>query len=108
MVFEGLVGSMSRSPGGFSEPDLLSSGVCEREAGNEGLTNPSLFVDAVKLLLTELAVSGRSSCVIVALLWLDVGLERGLGEFSLLRLLGRDTPTVVLTILPSARGVLGS
>jgi hypothetical protein len=55
-----------------------------------GLTELSLFVDIVIPLRIELEVPGRS-WVYVALLWLDVGLEFGCGEFSLLKLLGFDS-----------------
>jgi hypothetical protein len=67
MVLEGVIGGVVSlredwSPGAFSCPALTSEGICDRELGNEGLTNASLFVEVVVFLLIEPEV------VIVALL----------------------------------------
>lgn len=70
MVFDGLLGGVVsiRKDGSVEVSSWLTFGVCEREAGSEGLTNPSLVVDVVILLLMELEVPGRPSWVTVALL----------------------------------------
>ena len=70
----------------------MSTGGCDREAGSEGFTNTSSSVDVAGFLVVELEVPGRCPSVIVALLWLEVGLEEGRGEPSLLRLPGLDAP----------------
>jgi hypothetical protein len=112
IVLDGLVGGVVSSrmdwfPEAFSGPLLELGNACDREAGNEGFTNTSLFVDVVVLLLIELDVPGRWPSVIVALLWLEVDLEDGRGELSLLRLLGPDILAEAFTTLLSGRGVLG-
>lgn len=70
---------------------LMSTEVCDLTKPKGGLAKPSFAVEAVMVLLIEFAVSGRGvSWVIVALLWLEVGLDVGLeperGKLSMLRL----------------------
>ena len=70
IAFDGLLGGVVSMRKGCSAKvsSWLALGVCDREAGSGGLTNPSLDVEAVIVLLMELAVPGRPSWVIVALL----------------------------------------
>lgn len=62
MVFDGVLGGVvSTHRVGSGGVSSCTFDVCEREAGSGGLTNPSLVVDVVILLLIELAVPGRPS-----------------------------------------------
>lgn len=98
MVFDGLTGSGALEFVLSSRLGLLFPDGRVWDAGMEGRTNPS-SVEDIKVLFIELDVVGRS-CVTVALLWLDPGLEEGSFEVSRLRLLGRESRTAVFMTLP--------